>query len=160
MEHSNSQYEAMTSLAKAALHLLRNLLTVDELVIRKRFQVVSGIFKLLDQSLLFAKNSLSTEETASEVKACNEIFQAALQSLHDSLEKHFRWDLLLLSANWRNEELQVILLTDRLNLDCLTEGGERNDVGAQGRRDGWKNGSRDNETSGSVITHCKLRIIL
>jgi len=163
MEHSNSQYEAMTSLAKAALHLLRNLLTVDELVIRKRFQVVSGIFKLLDQSLLFAKNSLSTEETASEVKACNEIFQAALQSLHDSLEKHCRWDLLRLSANRRNEELQVILqscLTDRLNLDCLTEGGGRNDVGAQGRRDGWKNGSRDNETSGSVITHCKLRIIL
>ena len=120
VEHFHSQYEAMTSLAKAASHLLRNLLTVDELVIRKRLQVVSGIFKLLDHSLLFAKSSLSAEKTASEVKACNEIFQAAQQSLHDSLEKHFRWDLLRLSANQRNEELQVTLLswlTDRLNLN-------------------------------------------
>lgn len=108
MEHSNFQYEAMTSLANAALHLLRYLLTVDE-VIRKRFQVVSVIFKLLDQSVLFAKSSLSPEETASEVKACKEIFQVALQSLHDSLEKQFRWSSLLVSANWHNEELQVTL---------------------------------------------------
>ena len=127
MEHSNSQYETMTSLAKAALHLLRNLLSVDQLVIRKRFPVVSGIFKLLDQSLSFAKSSLSTEETTSEIKACNGIFQAALQSLHDSLEKHFCGNLLLVSASWHREELEVTTLlsclTDRLNLDCLTKGG-------------------------------------
>ena len=151
MEHSNSQYEAMTSLAKAAWHLLRNLLTVDELVIRKRFQVVSGIFKLLNQSLLHAKSGLSTEATASEDKACNEIFQAALQSLHESLEKHFSWDLLLLSPKRRNEELQVTLLsclTDRLNLDCLTEGRGWNDAGAQERVEK----RTDNEMTGSVIT--------
>ena len=106
MEHSNFQYEAMTSLGNAALHLLRYLLTVDG-VVRKRFQVVSGIFKLLDRSLLFAKSSLSPVEAASEVTACNEIFQVALQSLQDSLEKQFRWSLLLVSGNWRNEELQV-----------------------------------------------------
>lgn len=120
MEQSNFQYEAMTSVAKAALHLLRHLLTANESVIRKRFQVVSGIFKLLDQSLLLTKSSLSTKETASEVKACNKIFQVALQSLQDSLEKHFRSNLLLVSANWRHEELQVTLLsclTDRLTLD-------------------------------------------
>lgn len=109
MERSNSQYEAMTSLANAALHLLRYLLTVDG-VVRKRFLVVSDIFKLLDQSLLFAKRSLSPEEAASEVKACNEIFQVALQSLQDSLEKQFRWSSLLVSTNWRSEELQVTLL--------------------------------------------------
>ena len=121
MELSNSQYKAMTSVAKAALHLLRHLLTVNVLVIWKRFQVVSGIFKLLDQSLLLAKSSLSTEETASEVQTCNEIFQAALQSLQDSLEKHFCWNLLLVSASSNREELQVTLLpclTDRLNFDC------------------------------------------
>ena len=106
MDHSNSQYEAMTSLANAALHLLRYLLTADG-VVRKRFQVVSGIFKLLDKSLLFAKSSLSPEEAASEVKACNEICQVALKSFQDSLEKQFRWSLLRVSGNLRNEELQV-----------------------------------------------------
>jgi len=110
MELSNSQYEAMTSVARASLHLLRHLLTVvDELFIRKPFQVVSGIFKLLDKSLLLAKSSLFTEEIAREVKTCNEIFQAALQSLRDSLEKHFRWNLLLGSSNRRDDELQVTL---------------------------------------------------
>lgn len=155
MEHSNSQYEAMTSVAKAALHLLHHLLTANELVIRKRFQVVSGIFKLLDQSLLLAKSSLSTKETASDVKACNKIFQAALQSLQDSLEKHFRWRLLVVSANWRNEELQVTLLS--CLTDRLTEG--RTDGRTEGRG-GRKNGRTDNELNKSVITHCKFRVIL
>ena len=110
MELSNSQYEAMTSVAKASLHLLRHLLTVvDELFIRKTFQVVPGIFKLLDKSLLLAKSSWFTEEIAREVKTCNEIFQEALQSLRDSLEKHFRWNLLLVSSNRRDDELQVTL---------------------------------------------------
>jgi len=102
MEHFSSQYEAMTSLAKAALHLLRNLLTVNKLLSRKRFQVVAGIFKLLDQSLFLVKNSLPADETSSKVKASKGIFQKALQSLQDSLEKHFR-------GNVRDEELQVSL---------------------------------------------------
>lgn len=109
MEHSNSQYETMASLAKAALHLLRHLLTVEELLSRKRFQVVSGIFKLLDQSLFLVKNSFPTNETSSKVKASKEIFQEALRSLHDSLETHFRWNLLHISEKRRDEELQVTL---------------------------------------------------
>lgn len=99
----------MTSVAKAALHLLRHLLAVNELVSRKRFQAVSGIFRLLDQILLYVKNSLPTEETSSNVKACKEIFQEALQSLHDSLENHFHSNLLHVSENRRDEELQVTL---------------------------------------------------
>ena len=128
LEHSNSQYEAMTSVAKAALHLLRHLLTVNELVGRKRFPVVSGIFRLLDQSLLLVKNSLPTEETSSNVKACKEIFQKALQALHDSLENHFRWNLLRVSENRRDVELQVTLCccchfrpTDRPTTDWMTD---------------------------------------
>lgn len=116
MEHSNSQYGAMTSLAKAALHLLRHLLTVNELLSRNRFQIVSDIFKLLDQSLLLVKTSLPTDGTSSKVKAIKEIFQEALQSLHNSLEKHFRSNNLSKSENGRDEELQVTplsFLTDR-----------------------------------------------
>lgn len=116
MEHSNSQYGAVTSLAKAALQLLHHLLTVNELLSRKRFQIVSDIFKLLDKSLLLVKTSLPTDETSSKVKAIKEIFQEALRSLHDSLEKHFRWNNLSKSENGRDEELQVTplsFLTDR-----------------------------------------------
>ena len=111
MEHSNSQYEAMTSLAKAALHLLRHLqsFTVNELLSQKRFQVVSGIFKLLDQSLLLVKDSLPTDETSSKVKASKQIFQEAFKSLHDSLRKRFCWNLLHASDTRRDEELQVTL---------------------------------------------------
>ena len=109
VEHSNSQCEAMTSLAKAALHLLRNLLTVNKYLSRKRFHVVSGIFKLLDQSLSLVKNSFPTNETSTKLKASKEIFQEAFQSLHDSLEKHFRWDLSHTSEKRRDEELQVTL---------------------------------------------------
>jgi len=43
------------------------------------------------------------------VKANKEIFQVALQSLHDSLETHFRWNLLHISEKRRDEELQVTL---------------------------------------------------
>lgn len=109
MELSNSQYEAMTSVAKASLHLLRHLLTVNELLNRRRFQVLSGIFKLLDQSLFLVKNSLSTKEISNKVKASKEIFQEALQFLHDVLEKHFRWNLFHASENGRDEELQVTI---------------------------------------------------
>ena len=109
MEHSNFQHEALTSVAKAALHLLRHLLTVNELLNRRRFQVLSGIFKLLDQSLFLVKNSLSTKEISNKVKASKEIFQEALQFLHDVLEKHFRWNLFHASENGRDEELQVTI---------------------------------------------------
>ena len=121
MEYSNSQYEAMTSVAKAASHLLRHLLTVHELAIRKRIRVISGIFTLLDQSLLLAKSSLSVrlstnefvsnppKETERKVEVCKGIFQAALQSLHGSLENQFCASLFHVSANWRREEFQVTL---------------------------------------------------
>lgn len=111
MEHSNSPYESMTSLAKAALHLLRHLqsVTVNELLSQKRIHVVSGIFKLLDQSLLLVKDSLPTDETSSRVQSNKEIFQEAFESLHDSLGKRFRWILLRTSDTRRDEELQVTL---------------------------------------------------
>lgn len=128
MEHSNSRYETMTSLAKAALHLLRHLqsFTVNELLSQKRFHVVSGIFKLLDQSLLLVKNSLPSDETSSRVQSSKGIFQEAFESLNDSLGKRFRWNLLHTSDARRDEELQVTLcycchfwLTDLLT-DGLT----------------------------------------
>ena len=111
MEHSNSQYEAMTSLAKAALHLLRHLqsFTVNELLSQRRFQVVSGIFKLLDRSLLLVKGSLPPDETSSKVKASKEIFQEALKSQRDSLGKRFCWNLLRTSDTRRDEEFKVTL---------------------------------------------------
>lgn len=117
MESSNTQYEAMRSVAKAASHLLRHLLNVHELAVRKRIQVVSGIFTLLDQSLLLAKSSSFTnefvpnppEDTESKVEACKEIFQAALDSLHGALEKQFCASLFHVSANWCHEEFQVTL---------------------------------------------------
>ena len=111
MEHSNSQYEAMASLAKGALHLLRHLqsFTVNELLSQRRFQVVSDIFKLLDRSLLLVKDSLLTDASSSKVKASKEIFQEAFKSLQDSLGKRFCWNLLHTSDTRRVEELQVTL---------------------------------------------------
>lgn len=109
MEHSYFQHEALTSVTKAALHLLRHLLTVNELLNRRRFQFLSGIFKLLDQSLFLVKNNLSPKEISNKVNASKEIFQEALQSLHDALEKHFRWNLFHASENGRDEELKVTI---------------------------------------------------
>lgn len=118
MEHS--EYEAITSVAKAASHLLRHLLTVHESAILKRTQVISGIIKLLDQSLVLAKHWSATSDlvlntsvgTEMNVAACKEIFQAALQCLNNSLE------------NWRHEEFQVIYTASCLHAcltNCLTD---------------------------------------
>lgn len=97
----------MRSLAKATSQLLQHLLTEYQLAIRKRSLVLCGLFTLLGNSLILAKQGSSAFQSESD--ACKgspeegvNFFKETFFSIRGLLEKQFRGNLLHAS-----EEFQV-----------------------------------------------------
>lgn len=99
------------SLSQAASQLLRHLLTAHRLAIQKRSMALSGIFRFLGKSLLFAKRSSeSPKEAESVAEKCKELFQGTFLSLRGSLKEQFNGNLYY-QSDWCHEEFQVHILS-------------------------------------------------
>ena len=96
------------SLTQAAFYLLHHLLSEHGLAIRKESQVISGIFQLLVKSLQLAKRAFGGYTSPKEADdSCKDIFERAVQSLLNFLDKNFSESLFYASKDLRQEEFQV-----------------------------------------------------